>query len=59
MIRNRVRRRLRAALAGLEPLPAGTYLVGASPAAATVPFSELTESLRALLTTATAADPAR
>ncbi len=52
-MRNRVRRRLRAAVTELAPLPAGTYLVGASSAAATVPFGELTASLEALVAAAT------
>lgn len=44
--RNRVRRRLRAALRQLlaeERLPAGTYLLGAGPEVATMPWSELVE----------------
>ena len=40
VVRNRLRRRLRAIAAELE-LPPGAYLIGAAPAAATVPFGEL------------------
>ena len=47
VVRNRLRRRLRAALAELRP-PPGDYLVGCDPAAASLPFSEL----KALVSTA-------
>ena len=47
VVRNRLRRRLRAAVAELGPAP-GDYLVGCDPAAASLPFSEL----KALVSTA-------
>jgi ribonuclease P protein component len=44
--RNRARRRLRAAVSHLAPeLPSGAYLIGATPAATTVPFAELEQAL--------------
>jgi len=46
VLRNRVRRRLRAALRQLAAegrLPAGTYLLGGSAALATLPWSELVD----------------
>jgi ribonuclease P protein component len=48
VVRNRIRRRLRAALRQLQSaghLPGGTYLVGATTAAATQPWTELVASL--------------
>jgi ribonuclease P protein component len=50
VVRNQVRRRLRAAVAELHqgpvgPLPPGAYLVGAGPSAAAMPLSELKASL--------------
>lgn len=50
VVRNRVRRRLRATVAELHtgpagPLPSGAYLVSASPSAAALPPSDLKESL--------------
>lgn len=54
MTRNRARRRLRAAVSQLEPmLPPGTYLVGATPAACTVPFPELEQALTEAVRAAT------
>lgn len=49
--RNRVRRRLRAAMASLEGelLPGAAYLVGAGGEALTMPFEDLTATLRALV----------
>jgi ribonuclease P protein component len=48
--RNRLRRRLRALLAMQEPrLPAGLYLIGATPAAAGRSFAELALDLDRLL----------
>jgi ribonuclease P protein component len=42
VVRNRVRRRLRSAVADVEPqLRAGAYLFGAGPEAATIPYREL------------------
>jgi len=38
--RNRLRRRLRAILRELDPAP-GTYLIGAGPAAAALPYQDL------------------
>ena len=55
--RNRVRRRLRAALRELQAagaLPAGTYLLGASADVAHLPWPELTELLAAAIAEATA-----
>lgn len=40
VVRNRLRRRLRAALAELQP-PPGDYLVACDPDAASLPFSDL------------------
>jgi ribonuclease P protein component len=47
--RNRLRRRLRAALGELAPAP-GTYLVGATPEAAGLPYGTLRDQLAAALT---------
>jgi ribonuclease P protein component len=54
VVRNRVRRRLRAAaLAHRSELqPGGAYLFGAAPAAATVPFAELDAAMSQLLAVA-------
>lgn len=49
VVRNRVRRRLRAAAAELAPRP-GTYLVGVTPAAAERSYAELRDDLDAALT---------
>jgi ribonuclease P protein component len=50
VVRNRLRRRLRAVLATLvPPLPPGDYLVGATPAAAGLGVTELGASLAASL----------
>jgi ribonuclease P protein component len=49
VVRNRVRRRCRAALAELDPRP-GTYLVGTSPAAAETSYAALRDDLAAALT---------
>lgn len=47
VVRNRIRRRLRAAVRlDASTLPPGAYLVGASSSAASVPFTELRTSLR-------------
>lgn len=56
VVRNRIRRRLRAGLRDLlqrDALPAGTYLVGAGPAAATAPWAELVADLDAAVAAAT------
>ena len=48
VVRNRVRRRLRAGLRDLliaERLPAGTYLLGATASVAQIPWSELVSGL--------------
>jgi ribonuclease P protein component len=55
VLRNRIRRRLRAALRELQwadRLPAGTYLLGGSAALADLPWSELLELLDATITEA-------
>jgi ribonuclease P protein component len=52
VLRNRVRRRLRAVLrelAAADQLPAGTYLLGGSAALATLPWSELVELVAATI----------
>jgi ribonuclease P protein component len=47
VVRNRIRRRLRGAIAPLAAeLAPGQYLIGASAAAATLPFDELAGALR-------------
>jgi ribonuclease P protein component len=56
VVRNRIRRRLRAALRELQHggrLPHGTYLVGAGPDVATMPWSELLPLLGGLVDDAT------
>jgi ribonuclease P protein component len=56
VVRNRVRRRLRAALrelAGAHRLPSGTYLVGATDAAATLAWGELVAQVSAAVDEAT------
>jgi len=56
VVRNRVRRRLRAAcreLAGRGALPAGDYLLGAGGAAASVPWPELVTDLETTVERAT------
>jgi ribonuclease P protein component len=52
VVRNRVRRRLRAAaLAHRDELrPGGAYLFGAAPAAASAPFAEIDAAMGRLLT---------
>ena len=51
VVRNRVRRRLRAAARAhrSELQPGGAYLFGAAPAAATVPFAEIDAAMAQLL----------
>lgn len=59
VVRNRIRRRLRAALRALQAsdaLPAGTYLLGGSPRLATMPWSTLVADLAAAIRTATAVE---
>ena len=56
VVRNRIRRRLRAALRELRAagsLPAGTYLVSAGPEVRTLPWSDLVARLSEAVTTAT------
>ena len=56
VVRNRVRRRLRSALRELQAadrVPNGTYLIGASAEAATLPWDELVASLGDAVHTAT------
>lgn len=48
VVRNRVRRRLRAALLSLEP-PAGDYLIGVAPSAAEASYQALRSDLRSCL----------
>lgn len=48
VVRNRVRRRLRAAVAELDPT-AGTYLIATSPAAAASSYQALRDDLAAAL----------
>jgi ribonuclease P protein component len=48
VVRNRIRRRVRAALRGLlvvDRLPAGTYLIGATTETAQMPWSKLVATL--------------
>ena len=54
VVRNRVRRRLRAATLAhrAELLPGGAYLFGAGPAAATAPFADLDAAMGQLLAVA-------
>lgn len=47
--RNLVRRRLRSLLNDMPNLPAGSYLLGAQPAAATASFADLKADLAALV----------
>jgi ribonuclease P protein component len=54
VVRNRIRRRLRAAFdaietAGQTPFPSGTYLVSASKVVAQVPFTEVRRHVEELL----------
>jgi ribonuclease P protein component len=61
VLRNRVRRRLRSALRELQAadrLPRGTYLVGATAVAATLPYPELVASLGDAVHTASASGQA-
>ena len=48
VVRNRLRRRLRAALSGVD-LPAGDYLVGATPAAAVTTWNELNQQVSGMI----------
>lgn len=51
VVRNRVRRRLRAVVAEIEPqLPPGAYLFGARREAASVPYRELKEAVSQVVT---------
>ncbi|HYV57614.1 MAG TPA: ribonuclease P protein component [Candidatus Nitrosopolaris sp.] len=52
VVRNRVRRRLRAAVARAEPSVGGAYLVSARPEAMTMPFGELVDTLSDLFAAA-------
>jgi ribonuclease P protein component len=56
VLRNRIRRRLRAALRELQAadrLPGGTYLLGATADAASLPWAELLASVHDAVSTAT------
>jgi ribonuclease P protein component len=58
VVRNRIRRRLRAALRELQAsdrLPGGTYLLGATAYAASLPWTELLASVHDAVSTATKA----
>lgn len=58
VVRNRIKRRLRAALRDLQAagrLPRGTYLVGATAVAASLPYLELVADLGDAVDTATRA----
>lgn len=58
--RNRLRRRLRAVVAGLAPtLPAGSYLINGAPAACRLGHRELVEALGRAMTAASAPPPGR
>ena len=62
VVRNRIRRRVRAALRELRAagaLPGGNYLVTAGPEARTKPWSELVTTLREVVATVTADRRAR
>jgi RNase P protein component len=49
-VRNRIRRRLRAAIAAVNvPLTSGFYLISADPAAATMPYLQLVAALSAAI----------
>jgi ribonuclease P protein component len=53
VVRNRIRRRLRAAVAAsVTPVTSGFYLISADTAAATVPFADLTVAVDAAFTKA-------
>jgi ribonuclease P protein component len=56
--RNRLRRRLRAILGGID-VPPGIYLIGAAPAAAELTFDELRTVTVRLIARATSRSPAR
>ncbi|MDE3085537.1 MAG: ribonuclease P protein component [Acidobacteriota bacterium] len=58
VLRNRVRRRLRAAVAQTAELPPGAYLVAAGPAAARQSFEELRRDVARAMTAASGRDPA-
>jgi ribonuclease P protein component len=53
VVRNRIRRRLRAALPSLSPAP-GTYLIAVSPAAANASYQALRTDLESCLADVTA-----
>ena len=58
VIRNRVRRRLRAIVAEIGPqLRPGAYLVSAGPEAATLPYQELRSAVSRAVTAAAEAPP--
>jgi len=60
VVRNRVRRRLRAAVAAeADRIPPGAYLVSGEPAIAGIPFEELRMSVLAAMTQAAARKPSR
>jgi len=57
VVRNRLRRRLRAVLAAVE-LPPGDYLLGATPAAAEVTWDELNHQVRTMVRAVSRSTPA-
>ena len=57
VVRNRIRRRLRAALLAVE-LPAGDYLVGATPAAAHATWIELNQQVSGMIRSISSRRPA-
>ena len=52
VVRNRLRRRLRAAVAGMAALEPGAYLVGADPGAVGLPYDDLRTTLSTAMTAA-------
>ena len=52
VVRNRVRRRLRAAVAGIDGLAPGAYLVSAGPAAVVMAYEELRSAVVSAMTAA-------
>ena len=58
VVRNRVRRRLRAAVAETAEIRPGAYLVAAAPAAARLSFDELRRDVATAMTAASGGDPA-
>jgi ribonuclease P protein component len=55
VVRNRLRRRLRAAVAGAGSIPPGAYLVSAGREAVDLPYEDLKAHVRAAMTSASRA----